>query len=968
MFLFARNYPMYEAPLTGTAVSPPMKQYVPKAWAGESGSVFEANTAAGETTDSYNRWEKTSSKFFEMFKWLYEYMGESDKEGEGATPDENRSEINKDTHQTIRHYLGKDLLAIAANKSGSKYKNLSGEDVRTSLGYDVEVNDYPDLDTSDPFGFMNGVRNNSTQTNNEDGAALRSSTTDNAHYQRMISIGGAQSGIPNIRNDANLVDSNEDIMLMEHDPDFPDDPTKYRIINDTNEFGEISPDTWQPTEGNEKIRMDISQVARSVASPEYIGKVTVTVTPTKSSRAHVVETNAQLSREALIGFYNTGQYETTSTDGTTTTTTTSYWNPQTIIIGRDRITAELFPPADNAALEKIFDNFSGTGPLIFKDRAEALINKADSGFTQEQKDALLVRLRKPNNFTERAFTDSAVVKEKARLLYKAIRDNIRTSDWVNGLHVSTFEAAANFKLTPLITQFEDPSEMIPLVHPTDTNFAEEFMMGLWKDDRWEDSSGIQKYSKMPTFTSYSSIPSRSTEGAIHDFYNEGTAASDSGQFYIPNGETTIHYKPIGADLVNAANDIDTGFSSSLITDTIKYEDGLQEFIDNIKTADDGSGKIVWKNSEISTNPYKYLIDNANYTYAAYIGSESDLTDGKFDKAKQALKTINFAQKMFYSMLMISSGIFDLVGGWDYAPNNIPNIGKIRNNKEITDSWSKKDGNQRGELAEGISDFHMSILSQLTSYIHPVTYAMALMTGASLNPNLRDGAHNGYLFETMENGVMVKKDFKQLFAQAYTDFTNVLDKSDTANQAMKHIYHKSLDLNATLFGGTDSNSITQTSFFSRNWATYGQDFGRDDRIAMIKEGVGHDAVTSEHVDYKGTSHDNPFWHGTATAPTKTVTWNQWYATSFEYMRDRSFGNIWNFLQSAKISSNYARAKSEYKTAKLQTEMMEENDKESNNAVMEKRRAEAEAGARAMEAKRKSFEALMKSFGSKNKKKA
>ena len=82
MFFSARRYPTYEAPLTGNTAAAPAKQYIPKAWAG-SGKKYVFAKEETETQAGYDRWEKTTVKFFEMFKWLYEYMG---KGSNAATP------------------------------------------------------------------------------------------------------------------------------------------------------------------------------------------------------------------------------------------------------------------------------------------------------------------------------------------------------------------------------------------------------------------------------------------------------------------------------------------------------------------------------------------------------------------------------------------------------------------------------------------------------------------------------------------------------------------------------------------------------------------------------------------------------------------------------------------------------------------------------------------------------------------
>ena len=576
MFFLAKRYPTYEAPLMGTSVAPPVKQYTPEAWAGDGKEfVFEARD--GETGMIM---EKTSLKFFEMFKWLYEYMGKSGNNsiayGEGD--DHVEHEIDEKKDLSVRNYRGKDLLtqakAKAAGEQSYRYKNMDGSDPRTRLDGYSTYNGHLQMDDTDPFGFIDCVRNSTVQSL-EPGEVSRTGVTDHAHYQRLISIGGNQTGIANVRNDVNVLD----------------DPA-----------------------------------AKSV----------------------------------------------------------------------------------------------------------------------------------------------------------------------KGLHVSTFEAAANFPVTPLITQFRDPSELIPLVHPTDTNFAAEFIMGLWKDNNW----GNRYYSNTQTFEEYcGSIASRSIEGEYHDF---------TEQFKIDENDNSLTYDIYDANGTFIRN-FDTGLSSLLINN-VEYDTDLHEFMDGITENDDG--KIAWDGS--ADNVYAYL---AGADWDEFMGSE-----GKLIKAREAVKTINFGQKMFNSMLMISSGIFDLVGGWDYRHNDYQFFDEY---KDLTDTWKASNRDK------GIEDFHMNILGYLTSYIHPVTYAMRMMITAGDNT---DAAHGGYVYID-ENGN--KHSFLGLFRTAYNDLKAVLTYTPAETGTTRHEIASKLDaLKMTLGSSTGQG---EKDYFQTLWNSYGAYFGRGEPVELIKRG-------------------------------------------------------------------------------------------------------------------------------------
>ena len=837
MFFLAKNYPTYEAPLVGTTVSPPMKQYVPQAWAGNGQSEVFAKEGE-ETPEGYQRWEKTTMKFFEAFKWLYEYMGDNstskveyDSNGDGSK--DAAKEVDKDIDRSVRDFGGVDLLDKASRKSsgtkGYRYKNLSGADVRTSgSGIDPSTDASPTVrDLSDPFGFTGLVRDSAVQETEPDGHVSRPRYIDHAHYQRLLSIGGAQTGIPDLRND---------------------------------------------------------------------------------SLVH---------------------------------------------------------------------------------------NEADT-------------------------------------------------DKVSGLHVSTFEAAASFTMTPLITQFEDPSEMIPLVHPTDTNFGEEFMMGLWKDSSWGS-----KYNTMPKFADYLKMPSRAT-GVNYDFASqfsttqtaaadlstdEQTAISgmrgisyDSGSkvisidcrltqanYNIISADTRItaahktsitalfnqsrkliyQYADRPAELSTLQSSFDTGYSSQIINDDVTYEKGIDDFINNTKSAADGS--IAWKTTPpagdpLLSNPYAYLVNDTTKTYVAFMGADG--TGGKFAEAKEALKTINFAQKMLYSMLTVSSGIFDLVGGWSGTTGTTV-LDTFKNDKKITDSWGES------SKVKGISDFHMNILGYVSSYIHGFSYAMNEMVGGYTNGGAAHGGYTcdnytymaqsgtqvaGWYKDGIQNadhiadastaadltskapktisggissvayGTIEGKSFKNFFNEAYGKLNSVLnaDGHCTASTPGRgEIFSKLSCLNMTLF--------TQ---LPRLWNTYGDYFASGQQPTMIRHGVGKEDYDKASLDLDGdgtAETTNPYYYLSATA-----TWKQWYGVSYKYMSAKNKGDIWNMLQISRSNSNYARAKAEYKSAKQESDAIEENDKARDDAIAEKRRGEADAAAKAIEAQRKAFEAQLKNSGPKNKK--
>ncbi|MFA5097942.1 MAG: hypothetical protein WC490_04870 [Candidatus Margulisiibacteriota bacterium] len=725
MFFLAKRYPTYEAPLMGTSVAPPVKQYIPEAWAGDGKKyVFEARD--GEA--GYDKWEKTSLKFFEMFKWMYEYMGKSSNHSVSYTDEdgiEQTMEIEDGKDISVRDYRGKDLLDEAKEKSkvanGFKYKNMSGADVRTCLsGYSSGGN--PDMDPTDPFGFMDLVRNSTVQVDDEnDHTVLRKPVvTDHAHYQRLISLGGNQTGIPFIRSDSLLSDK-------------------------------------------------------------------------------------------------------------------------------------------------------------------------------------------------------------------------KSTEQVQGLHVSSFESAGNYAMTPLITQFEDPSEMIPLVHPTDINFAEEFMMGLWKDDDWG-----RRYLTMPTFSEYFKIPSRSEAGIDHDFASQFDTTGSTIKYgiYDANGRFV--------------KDFDTGLSSSLLDDTVRYETGLDEFMASIKAGENGS--IAWISEELNANPYSYLVGNSSYKYSDYIGDTDNLTDGMLDKAKSSLKTVNFAQKMVYSILMISSGIFDLVGGWDYRGLGLEDYSQY---VDISNSWSKDN------KEKGISDFHMGILSQLTSYIHPVTYAMRQMI---YRGNSSDAAHSGYVYINSQGE---RYSFLELFVSAYADLKKVLcadadndpetEDPSALDPNRMHISSKLEALHQTLTL-TSNPTLGADGLFCKLYASYGTYYGNGDKVNMVKEGIGKDQIESPYVFYNGKEQNNPFYRSMPSC-----TWNQWYAASYEYMDSKNSTDVWTMIQMWKSQRNYANAKAEYKAAKKQTEAMEEAEEQRDKAYAEKRRGEMQAANQAAEARQRSRQAELKNMAAKSRKK-
>ena len=714
MFFLAKNYPTYEAPLTGTAVAPPMKQYMPHAWAGEPGYVFEKKT--GETDEGYAKWEKTTLKFFEMMKWLYEYMG---TDPETSTPEYYVNGeyvtlgIDKKKDVSIRNFNRKDLLAKTREKGtdndeqGFRYLNSDGTPVRTSgVGYispsaDTDKNI---KDLTDPFGFINQIRRGKNRL--PDGT-YDNGFVDHAHYQRVLSIGGAQSGIANVRND--------------------------------------------------------SLVQRK---------------------------------------------------------------------------------ADNS--------------------------------------------------------DLGVV----------------------GLHTSGFENGKQFPLTNFYTQFSDPYEMIPLVHPTDTNFGEEFMMGLFKDSIW----GPEKYGSMPLFNRYFDIQSRSSN----------TRLNLASQFSVD--DDSIIYDPLDINF-------DTQLPKILIDDTISYEADMDEFRD---LTENSGGLIVWKEGvtedQKAANLYGYLA-GGTYNYDTYMG-----TNGKFEKARTSVQTINFAQKMFYSILMISSGIFDLVGGWDYnIGTDAARLEKCESYKDLTDSWSK------GNTEKGISDFHMNILSSLTTNIHSVTRAMFSLLDRNSGG---DAAHGGYSIIN-ENG-----DFRSLydvFTEAKNDLSAVLTAAPPASGSEREkVFDKLTKLNNTLF--LDSFGIGHPLVrapYNKFGSYWGSDIGRK----IVKSGFSSGNLSDGSIIYENNPVSNPFYY-----KAQTSTWNQWYATAYEYMYDSAGSNVWNWVQINRNQKNYARAKSEYKAAQKQTEKMEENERQRDNALADKRRSEAQAANQAADARRRSREAEMRNAGAKNKKKA
>jgi len=740
MFFLAKRYPAYEAPLAGATVAPPAKQYIPEAWAGDGKKfVFEARD--GET--GYEKWEKTSLKFFEMFKWLYEYMGKSGNNSiaYGAGEERVEHEIDEDKDSSIRDYKGKDLLAQAQAKAAGaqsfRYKNMDGSTVRTEYnGYSGHLQSDP----TDPFGFIDCVRNSTVQSLEAEEVS-RTAVTDHAHYQRMISIGGSQTGIANKRKDTLVTNSDE---------------------------------------------------AKSV----------------------------------------------------------------------------------------------------------------------------------------------------------------------KGLHVSTFESAANFPVSPLISQFQDPSELIPLAHPTDTNFAEEFIMGLWKDNNW----GSRYYSNTQTFGEYcGSIASRSEKNVFHDLASQfdGSGATVKYNIYDANGDSVR----------TGDNAFDTGLSSLLIND-IEYDTDLYEFMGGITNS---GGKIAWSGS--ADNVYAYL---AGADWNEFMG-----TGGKLIKARAALKTINFAQKMMNSMLMISSGIFDLVGGWDYGTSNFSTY------KSLTNTW------KASNREKGIEDSHMNILGYLTSYMHPVTYAMRQMTEATAHT---DAAHGGYVYVD-ENGT--SKSFLSLFNEAYNDLRAVLSPSSDP---------EGTDILAKL--DALKNTLVNNNFFHKLYNSYGCYYGNGKQIKMVKDGFDlsengvsyRDDTNAMFFNYTGpvstgvwTKQNDGSWkYGTSTldsasratadalvgasapAGTKVITnpfysrsstptWKQWYAVSYQYMNGKSTENIWTMLQINRSQREYARAKAEYKAAKKQTEAMEEAEEQRDKAYADKRRSEMQAANQAAEARQRSRQAELKNMAAKNRKK-
>ncbi|MEK7377217.1 MAG: hypothetical protein AABZ57_08690, partial [Candidatus Margulisiibacteriota bacterium] len=450
--------------------------------------------------------------------------------------------------------------------------------------------------------------------------------------------------------------------------------------------------------------------------------------------------------------------------------------------------------------------------------------------------------------------------------------NIRNDQWINdhfseternasldvsGVHVSSFESAANFPLTPFYTQFKDPYEMIPLVHPTDTNFAEEFMMGLWKDANW-----VNNYSSMPLFG-----PLSGSADPVNGYVNVRSRSVDdklnlSSQFSVGIGveNRTIRYNPIDEGIQTDTDVIDTKISRNLIDDSIFYEEDMDFFINHTAKVD---GKIAWQtdvtDDQKTDNLYKYLIGK---DYVDFLGTYG--AGGKFAAAKEALKTINFVQKMFYSILMISSGIFDLAGGWDYnTGTDAEKREKVTADKAITESWAK------GNTAKGISDSHMNILSYLTSYIHPVTNALQEMLNNSPDD---DAAHGGYVFidHYDADGNPVYKSIFEMFEEAKESLDDILDANNimptiirniptsnvnipTSFSKRLNVYLKLSNLGTTMFKDLNpSADITDSSFLEKLYFSYGSYYGSGDQADMIKNGVHKNNINTHYLDYTGTS--------------------------------------------------------------------------------------------------------------------
>ena len=321
-----------------------------------------------------------------------------------------------------------------------------------------------------------------------------------------------------------------------------------------------------------------------------------------------------------------------------------------------------------------------------------------------------------------------------------------------------------------------------------------------------------------------------------------------------------------------------------------------------------------------------------------------------------------------------------------------------------EGWKSKPETTAFRLSQGINDYHMQMLSYITTMIHSVSYAMQTIS-LDLLPFGEDGAHGGlamtevlanknangdFVMQTthLQNQMLTDQNtlktpqidgyanFKAMLKQTYNSFAVRLRnmgllQTDSTTQILEPNESEPGKRTMTKFDGVigkmhdlafdeyipGTNIVKHhggLTSLERLWGTYQTYTGDPDALKSIKDGDG--IYTSKvngvgapvTIDYFAYNAINAWErvggnarYGIAASRPATLLW---YETAYSHIKKAGAQAAWNFIMNATNDRNFATAKTTYKNAKKTSDAQKEQQEKYDNDLLDQRMASRKSDAK------------------------